>query len=124
MIQESVHNYLISKVDLTAYVGERIYWPDAPQGSTYPLITFKTVSAPKDYMLDDEWQRWRFYIFDEDKFVVNTISDKLKGYLQNLYGDVDVDYIDLITRIDEIDPEYRADDQVYYKYIDFRVIYH
>jgi len=124
MIQESIYNFLVSKTDLTAYVSTRIYWADAPQGSLYPQIVFKKLSAPKNYQLDDEWQRWRFFIFDEDKFNVDAIATLLKGYLQNLYGTVDEDDIDFITRLDESTIELRVEDKINYMYIDFRIIYH
>jgi hypothetical protein len=48
-IEEAIVTKILSLTTVTAYIGARIYWMDAPQGTTtYPYIVLGTISAPNE----------------------------------------------------------------------------
>lgn len=123
MTAENIYNYLKDVDAIHAIVSDRIYWIDGDQGTTYPQISFKKISSPQKYETPDQWQRWRFYILCEDKFECNTLADLLTTHLNGIYGLLDVQYFDYISKIDEGIIKLR-DDEIYEMYIDFRIVYH
>lgn len=123
MIEENIYNFLIADSSITALVGRRIHWINDEQGTAYPKITFKCMSKPKLYQATDEWRRYRFFVYGEDKYTVQNIADTLTSKLHGLYGEVDGVYIDFMSKLDEIPPELR-EDSIYEMYLDFRVKYH
>lgn len=95
---------------------------DVDEDTDYPRIVYKRISAPPLYQSNDQWTRWRFYMFSESKVELENISIELTSLLHRLYGTFGSQYIDYVTIIDDV--EITKGETVYEKYTDFRIIYH
>jgi hypothetical protein len=130
LIQRNIYNFLISAEDsnekstLIDYVDPAsIGYVDVNVNAEYPRVTYNIISNPELYQTSDKWQRWRFYVSAQDKFLCKEIGDTLTEKLNNCYGLIDGVYFDYIVKLDE-SPITKSDDQIYEMYIDFRVLYH
>lgn len=124
MIQESIYKYLIDNDDVSKLVeSESIGYVSLDEAVAYPKIIFNIVSDPRINEATDRWQRWRFLVSGHDQFIIEDILEALSKALNGLYGQIDVDYIDLISEIDSGQCLKRSDG-IYEKYADFRIIYH
>lgn len=122
-VNEEVYNFLLTVSTLTAYIGTRLYWVDDPSDSSYPKVVFKELTKPTKWLSVDQWQRWRFYILAEDKFVCQAIGDIIKSSLNESYGTFGTEEIDNISHINDEGIELR-EDGVYELIQDYRVSYH
>lgn len=124
MIEDNIYNYLISLSAITDLVDpDCIGFVDVEESTTYPQIVFNCISDPQLYQTNDKWQRWRFFIFAKDKFVLREIKSELCTALNGLYDLMDTKYIDYITKLDDTLIVLR-DDKIYETYVDFRILYH
>ena len=119
MIGENIYNYLVSLSDLLQLINKRsIGYVDVAQDRGYPKLTFNLISAPILYQSDDQWQRWRFWIFAKDQFIVEDIANVLRTNFQRLQGDMGGQDMLYVTKIDET--ETVRSEETYEKTLDFR----
>ena len=45
-LQEALQAYFVNQATVTAVVGTRIFWLEAPQGTTFPYVTYMVTSDP------------------------------------------------------------------------------
>jgi len=122
-LKDDIYTFLSENTSITSLVPVgQIGWIDVDEQAEYPRIIYQMVSAPPLYESDDQWQRWRFYCFSNLKTECKEIADALIALLRGLQDTIGETYVDLIEKIDE--SEVTRLENIYEKYIDFRIIYH
>lgn len=125
MISESLHTYLSEDTLIAAIVNAASigYITVNKDNADYPRIIYKKISSPAMYQGTDEWQRWRFYVLSQNKFDIDTIIGYITDRLNNVYGTIEDDDVDNISKIDE-GMTIKRDDGIFEGYVDFRINYH
>jgi len=121
-IKDDIYTFLVANTTITSLVpSSQIGWIDVDEIDDYPKIVYQMISSPVLYESIDEWQRWRFYCFSHSKTECRDIGVALIDLLHGLTDTMGDTYISLIIKIDE--SEVTRLENIYEKYIDFRIIY-
>ena len=92
-IEEALHYTLVNEATVTAEVGTRIYWEEAPQRTSYPYLTFFTVSNPYGAIAfgrtDAGDARIQINIYSPNEYEALRIGDIVRDALDQTSGDWD-----------------------------------
>ena len=120
-VKDDIFSYISTVTGITDIVPvNQIGWIDTDENTPYPKIVYKMISAPPLYQANDEWQRWRFWIFSDSKVEALNIGTELRTALHRLQDTMGSTYYNVFL-IDE--SEVSRQEDIYEKYIDFRIIY-
>ena len=95
LIEEALMTFLLSKTTITAYVGQRIHFVQAPQAVARPYIVVSKVDAPREHSHDGSSQlahpRFQLSIFaptyGEAKNIAAAVQAQLQGYTGTMGGE-------------------------------------
>lgn len=103
-IDAALRAYLLTKADLTALIGTKIYPDEAPQGTALPYVTYIDVSDIKqhthDGQLPDEQPIKQYTVYAATKSQSKVIAELIKAALKDqsgVFSGVTVQYITLLN---------------------------
>jgi hypothetical protein len=125
-IEQALQVYLRSKSGVTYYLGQRIYWIQAPQDTVKPYCVFFVISDTGAAMYFDHIQagqpRVQFSVFDADKYTARDAADALRDELQFYSGTMDGMAVERITCTRPANGP-RSDQELYHIMFDAHVEY-
>jgi len=120
-VKNDIYSFMQTQSGITDIVPVgQVGWIDCDTDTPYPRIIYKKISSPPLYQSNDEWQRWRFWVFSDDKTEVLAIGDELRTAFHRLQDTMGSTFYNVFL-IDE--SEVDRQEEMYQKYIDFRIIY-
>jgi len=121
-IKDDIYTFISSISSITNIVpSTQIGWIDCDETTPYPRIVYQKISDPPLYQANDRWQRWRFYCLSDSKDECRRIGDALYDALHRLQDDMGDTFVNVFL-IDQSEPT--REENIYEKYLDFRIIYH
>jgi hypothetical protein len=91
-VEHALLKHLIAQTALTALVGERIYYVNAPQDVETPYIVFFKVSATRERSLTGTshlvTSRFQFSIFSETYYEAKQIAEQIQLALQDKNNEI------------------------------------
>lgn len=84
-LRQAIYSHLVSNTGVTALVGNRIYYQQAPSGSVLPYVIFKP--AQVDYPAEAGYrmteQKWELWAVGEEAGQVDTVTAALDTALHD-----------------------------------------
>ena len=104
-IEEAVFLVLISSLQVTSLVSERIYPKVIPQNTNFPAVVYSQISGVRQHTLENTDKmvpsRWQFTCVAETYTELRGLSDAVKTALNNYVGTVGTVHIQNIHFIDD-----------------------
>jgi hypothetical protein len=86
--ESSLHDWLLSRADLSALIGDRMYPREAPQGVALPYVVRTRVSDPGQHHLGGRAlignPRYQFDVFGDTSESARAVSEALRVALDGL----------------------------------------
>ena len=129
-IEEALTAYLLGFSGLTAFIGDKLYPDELPQGIKLPAVIYSKVSDVKEHTFTGqnrlERPMFQFSAFAGSKIMVKAISKQLKAALcdfQGILSGLDVQYIRLENEISGLERSPDGLLKVYTEILEFEINY-
>lgn len=126
IVEKEIRTYLLTRADLTALIGDRIYAGRLPQAAVFPCFTYAKISEPRIYSQDggDGLKRPRIQYtswsksYGEAKEAADQLITEMAG-VKGTMGVAEVQASFVENTIDLFDPEA----ELYYNPVDLIIWY-
>ncbi len=92
-IEEGLKTYILADANITAEIGQRLYFVEAPQGESYPYATYRVISDPHDPEsfgnVNTGQPRIQISVWDKDRYNAQKIAQKIRNRIQHYQGTMD-----------------------------------
>ena len=127
-IEEALVTYLKAQTGLAALIGAKIYPDEAPQGTTFPYVTYIDISDIPNHTHDgqDDLENpiKQFTVHAQGKAAAKAIANQIESAMSDYKGTLsglDVSYITLQNRL--ASKEKTADVSVNYVDLEFEIVW-
>lgn len=107
MLEEGLRAYLLGQGAVTALVGDRVYYGEAPEGAAKPLVVVRRVSTPRGYAqlgpTGLAWPRVQLTIRAERQQEAVEVADALRQALNGYRGMMGTVQVDAVFVVNEVD---------------------
>ena len=92
-VEEAVKVYALADANLTALIGQRLYWIQAEDNPTLPYVTYQTITAPYPGFAFGNFNagapRIQFSAWSEDRYTALSIGNIIKARWRWFNGTID-----------------------------------
>ena len=92
-IEQGLKAYTLDAATVTNKIGQRMYFVEAPQGSTYPYATYRVISDPHDPESFDYVNagqaRVQISVWDKDRYNAQATAQVIRDRIQHYQGTMD-----------------------------------